>query len=151
MVKIRCVYMRVYVKYSRICSRIFEDQRIFWCKASRVLHFFIWGSFDMRTNDTDRLINSIMAGATIVIFIGWLIISKNNFSQSFFENLFMVAIYLIGSFFIGNIVIGIPIAVFHYLTNHTFEKFYEISSKNRFLIITLIAVICCVLTALIIT
>ena len=105
----------------------------------------------MRTTDNNRLINSIMAGATIVAFIGWLIISKDNFSQSFFENLFMVFVYLIGSFFIGNIIIGIPIAIFHYLTNHAFEDFYEMSGKNRFLIILLLAVICCVVTALVIT
>ena len=105
----------------------------------------------MNTNDKDRLINSIMAGTTIVAFIGWLIISEEHFSQSFFENLFMVTVYLIGSFFIGNIIIGIPIAIFHYLTNHTFEGFYETSGKNRFLIIVLLSVICCVVTAFIIT
>ena len=105
----------------------------------------------MRTNDEDRLINSIMAGATVVTFVVWLIISKNNFSQSFFENLFMVFVYLIGSFFIGNIIIGIPIAIFHYLTNHTFEDFYETSGKKRFLVILLSAVIICIATALIIT
>ena len=105
----------------------------------------------MRTSNEDRLINSIIAGSTFVCFIAWLIISRNSFSESFFENLIMTIVYLTASFFIGNIIIGIPIAIIHYLTNHTFEDFYELSGKKRFIITLIIALICCIITALIIT
>ena len=105
----------------------------------------------MNTNQEDRLINSIMAGATIVAFIACLIISKDSYSDSFFENLLMVLFYLVCSFFIGNIVIGIPIAIIYYLTTHTFEDFYEISNKKRIAIIGILALVICIIVALIIT
>lgn len=105
----------------------------------------------MKINNEDRLINSIMAGTTVVTFFAWLMISNNHYSESFFENLFMVIFYLVGSFFIGNILIGIPIAIIHYLTNYTFEDFYNISRKKRFAIIIIIAIICCFIIALIVT
>ena len=101
----------------------------------------------------NRIINSVMFGITIAVFIILIFMGEkqNQFNNSFLENLFLLLLIFVGSFFIGNIVIGIPIALIHYITNHTFEDFYEISAKKRFLFVSVFLIFCCIILALIVT